>query len=125
MLWASSLAASPCLPWTPLLVGQLMPGLEGKRAGLEASQLPLGYLCAHPTASAMLTPVQARLGAETSESLQSSTEQLDRVATGDGGTVPGTGKGPPLPGLSKISGSKDPTLAKLIGPPLGTPSVRM
>lgn len=59
-----------------------MPGLQGKRAGQEASQLPLCSLCGYATASVMLTPVQACLGAETSKSLQSSTEQLDRVATG-------------------------------------------
>lgn len=90
----------------PLSVGQLMPGLQGKRVGQEGSQLPLGSLCDYPSVSVMPTPVQGCLGTETSESLQSSTEQLDRVATGDRGTVPGTEKGPPLPGLSKISGGK-------------------
>lgn len=52
-----------------------MPGLQGKRAGQEASQLPLGSLCGYATASAMPTPVQARLGTETSESLHRTTRQ--------------------------------------------------
>ena len=72
----------------------------------RASQLPLSFLCGYAAASVMPTTVQVCLGAETSESLPSSTEKLDRVATGDKGTVHGAEKGPPLPRLSKISGSK-------------------
>ena len=67
----------------------------------------------------MPTTVQVCLGAETSESLPSSTEKLDRVATGDKGTVHGAEKGPPLPRLSKISGSKINPSKKLIRPPWG------
>lgn len=34
-----------------------MPGLQGERAGQEASQLPLGSLCGYPTVAAMPTSV--------------------------------------------------------------------
>lgn len=37
-----------------------MPGLQGERAGQEASLRPLGSLCSDPTTSSMPTPVSRR-----------------------------------------------------------------